>query len=185
MRDVVHLFEKFLASRDLRLTRQRAEILRAMYATHKHINADDLYDLLRREDTQGQLKISRATVYRTLSLLTEGGFIQALELGTEHGTLYEHVLGHGHHDHMICLTCGRIIEFLDDELERVQSEAVARHGFEVSWHRLNVYGKCVACQRKASQTTTDSEGPDDAESEGESIGQLDSSSAAEGQEDTP
>jgi len=151
VRDVLRHFEKFLAGRGLRLTRQRAEILRAMYATHKHVNADDIYDLLRSQDKHGQLKISRATVYRTLSLLTEGGFIQALDLGTEHGTLYEHVLGHGHHDHMICLACGRIIEFLDDELERVQSEAVDRHGFEVSWHRLNVYGTCAACQKKVAR----------------------------------
>ena len=98
MRDVIRLFEKFLETRSLRLTRQRGEILRAMYATHKHISADDLYDLLRKHDQQGKLKISRATVYRTLSLLSEGGFIQALDLGTEQGTLYEHVLGHDHHD---------------------------------------------------------------------------------------
>ena len=160
MRDVLPHFEKFLAGRGLRLTRQRAEILRAMYATHKHVNADDIYDLLRSQDKQGGLKISRATVYRTLSLLTEGGFIQALELGTEHATLYEHVLGHGHHDHMICLDCGRIIEFLDDELERVQSEAVARHGFKVTSHRLNVYGTCAACQKKLAKKSDGGVGQD-------------------------
>jgi Fur family ferric uptake transcriptional regulator len=151
VRDVIVLFEKFLETRGLRLTRQRGEILRAMYATHKHISADDLYDLLRKHDKHGKLKISRATVYRTLSLLSEGGFIQALDLGTEQGTLYEHVLGHDHHDHMICLTCGRIIEFMDDELERIQDEAVARHGFQISWHRLNVYGTCKACVSKGAQ----------------------------------
>lgn len=155
MRDVIRLFEKFLETRSLRLTRQRGEILRAMYATHKHISADDLYDLLRKHDQQGKLKISRATVYRTLSLLSEGGFIQALDLGTEQGTLYEHVLGHDHHDHLICLSCGRIIEFMDGDLERIQDEAVARLGFKPSWHRLNVYGTCKACQAKGLEAGSD------------------------------
>lgn len=158
MRDVIRLFERFLETRSLRLTRQRAEILRAMYATHKHIRADDLYDLLRKHDKRGKLKISRATVYRTLSLLSDGGFIQALDLGTEQGTLYEHVLGHDHHDHMICLSCGRIIEFRDDELERIQDEAVARHGFRIAWHRLNVYGTCEACQAKDAEADDDGDG---------------------------
>ena len=155
MRDVILLFEKFLETRSLRLTRQRAEILRAMYATHKHISADDLYDLLRKHDQQGKLKISRATVYRTLSLLSEGGFIQALDLGTEQGTLYEHVLGHDHHDHLICLSCGRIIEFMDRDLERIQDDAVARLGFKPTWHRLNVYGTCKACQAKGLEAVGD------------------------------
>ncbi len=147
MKDVARKFEDFLRSRDLRLTKQREAILEAIYATHKHVSADDLYDRLQRDERSKSLRISRATVYRTLSLLVDGGFIQALDIGRDHGTLYEHVLGHSHHDHMVCTECGKIIEFHDEELEIVQARAVERHGFLASSHRLNVFGTCRACQQ--------------------------------------
>lgn len=151
MRNVARHFEEFLASRDLRLTKQRAAIVKAIFSTHKHVTADELYDMLRRSKATAGLKISRATVYRTLSLLVEGGFIQALELGTEQGTLYEHVLGHEHHDHMVCLECGTILEFHDETLEQVQDQAVARHDFEATSHRLIIYGTCASCRAKEGQ----------------------------------
>lgn len=125
--------------------------MRAIFATHKHVSAEELYEMLRRSETGRRLKISRATVYRTLALLTEGGFIEALDIGRESGTLYEHVLGHEHHDHMICLSCGKLIEFHDDELERVQERAVSRHGFAARWHRLNIYGDCAVCAAKGGE----------------------------------
>ena len=159
MRDISRRFESFLRGKTLRLTRQRAEILRAIYATHKHVSADDLYELLRKGEATRPLRISRATVYRTLALLEEGGFVERLEVPTQHGTLYEHTLGHSHHDHMVCLTCGRIIEFADERLEALQDEVVATHGFLASSHRLNVYGTCGSCQKNAaaSEPGTDRE----------------------------
>jgi Fur family ferric uptake transcriptional regulator len=157
VKNVATLFETFLRGRNLRLTRQREAILTAIYATHRHITADDLYDNLLRKGETVSLRISRATVYRTLSLLTEGGFVQALDIGREHGTLYEHVLGHGHHDHMVCLTCGKIIEFSDDDLEAVQARAVKKHGFKASSHRLNVFGTCAACQLELPESVPDTD----------------------------
>lgn len=148
MKNVADLFEKFLKQRGLRLTRQRGEILRAIFATHKHVSAEELYDMIRQRDAANELKISRATVYRTLALLVEGGFIQQLDLHQEQGTLYEHVMGHGHHDHMVCLNCGRIIEFMDDDLESIQDQVVMKHGFHASWHRLNIYGTCANCLKR-------------------------------------
>lgn len=149
MKAIAQRFERFLRNRDLRLTKQRAEILRAIYATHKHVTADQLYDMMQTSGKARGLKISRATVYRTLALMTEGGFVQALDLGRESGTLYEHTFGHKHHDHMVCLECGRIIEFSDDRLERVQAEAIRRMGFVATSHRLNVFGACDRCAKKA------------------------------------
>lgn len=145
MKGVTRLFEQFLRSRSLRLTKQREAILKAIYATHDHISADGLYDELMDEAGAEDLKISRATVYRTLSLLTEGGFIQALDIGRDQGRLYEHVMGHEHHDHMVCLVCDKILEFHDDELETVQARVVEKHGFQASSHRLNVFGTCRTC----------------------------------------
>lgn len=150
MKAIAERFERFLRTRGLRLTRQRAEILRAIYATHRHVTAEQLYDLLHASGRGGALKLSRATVYRTLSLLAEGGFVNALDVGRDTGTLFEHALGHSHHDHMICLECGRISEFSDERLEQVQEEAVRRHGFTPSSHRLNVFGTCARCARKTA-----------------------------------
>ena len=154
MKNVANLFEDFLRGRDLRLTKQRAEILKAIYATHRHVTADELYEMLRENDSTRKLKISRATVYRTLALLTEGGFIQPLDLGRDQGALYEHVLGHEHHDHLICQHCGKIQEFHDEELEVVQERAVKRHGqgFVSSSHRLTIHGTCGACARKGKSS---------------------------------
>ena len=151
MKDAAARFEVFLRKRGLRLTKQRAEILDAIFATHKHVTADDLYELLRQRPAADALRISRATVYRTLTLLEEGGFIQGLDLGREGGMLYEHVLGHEHHDHMVCLVCSKIIEFHDDDLEAVQEAAVQRHGFRAESHRLNVYGTCARCLAKEAE----------------------------------
>ncbi len=148
MKDVAKHFELFLRQRSLRLTRQREAILKAIYGTHRHVTAEELYELLQKAGDAKALRISRATVYRTLSLLAEGGFVQALELGRDRGTLYEHTLGHEHHDHMVCMACGKIIEFHDDELEQVQAAAIRRHGFEATSHRLNVFGTCAKCQEK-------------------------------------
>jgi Fur family ferric uptake transcriptional regulator len=145
-RDISRRFEAFLRERGLRLTKQRAQILQSIYATHRHVSAEQLYDLVKRADTNDELRISRATVYRTLSLLEEGGFVERLDVPTQQGSLYEHTLGHTHHDHMICLTCGKILEFADERLEKVQDEVIAAHGFEATSHRLNVYGHCKACR---------------------------------------
>jgi Fur family transcriptional regulator, ferric uptake regulator len=162
MKLIAERFEKFLRTKGLRYTRQRAAILKAIYGTHRHVSADQLYALLHKGGQAAELDISRATVYRTLALLAEGGFVQALDLGRDTGALYEHTLGHEHHDHMICLECGRIIEFSDARLEQIQAEAVARHGFRAQSHRLNVFGSCDRCARKDAAAPSGAAGPEDA-----------------------
>lgn len=152
MKGIEQLFEKFLRTRGLRLTKQREAILKAIYATHDHISADGLYDELMDDEGWSALKISRATVYRTLSLLTEGGFIQSLDIGGGQGQLYEHVMGHEHHDHMVCLACRKIFEFHDEKLEELQEQVVKQHGFQASSHRLNVFGTCAKCLAKGERS---------------------------------
>ena len=95
--------ETFLAGKGLRRTKQRDVIIEAAFGTKEHFNADDLHEMARRIDRT----ISRATVYRTLGLLQEGGFVESLDIGRGE-LVYEHILGHRHHDHMVCLSCGRI-----------------------------------------------------------------------------
>ncbi len=136
------IVEAHLKKRGFRWTSQRALIVRAALATHEHFTADELLEQCRRHDP----KVSRATVYRTLGVLEEAGFVEGLDTGAG-GRRFEHVLGHEHHDHMVCVRCGAILEFRDDELERRQELAAKRLGFRIERHSLRVYGTCRDCTR--------------------------------------
>jgi Fur family ferric uptake transcriptional regulator len=141
---IVARFERFLRSRSLKLTAQRRRIFDRAFDTHEHFSAERLYDWLRNEPGE---KVSRATVYRTLSLLLEGGFVEALDAGRGE-LVYEHVLGHQHHDHMVCLDCGKIEEFHDERIEELQLEACRKKGFQLIGHDLRLRGYCKSCARK-------------------------------------
>ncbi len=142
-------FQAFLASHSLKLTPQRLVVFEKVFETHEHFSAETLYSWLR-EDKDA--KVSRATVYRTLQLLQEGEFIESLDTGRGE-LVYEHVVGHRHHDHMVCLECGKIDEFQDERIEELQVEACKRKGFQLVSHALRLMGYCRACarQRRASQ----------------------------------
>ena len=137
-------FEEFLQDRSLKLTAQRERIFERAFATHDHFSADRLYAWLKEEDGA---PVSRATVYRTLGLLVEGGFLESLDTG-QGELVYEHVLGHRHHDHLVCVDCGRIEEFYDERIEELQEEASRRKGFRLLDHDLRLFGTCPACTRK-------------------------------------
>ena len=139
--EIVQRFEAWLRTRSLKLTRPRRRILDRAFATHEHFSAEELHGWLAAEEGD---RVSRATVYRTLSLLSEAGFLQALD--AERGVLvYEHVLGHHHHDHMLCVSCGRIEEFHDQRIEELQLEACRRKGWRLVSHDLRLRGLCRRC----------------------------------------
>ena len=137
------IVEKALRESGFRWTNQRALIVREALATHDHFTAEELLDLCRKKDP----KVSRATVYRTLTVLEDKGFVEGLETG-DGGRRVEHVLGHEHHDHMVCTECEKILEFRDDELERRQELAAKRVGFLIQRHSLRLYGTCKQCQQE-------------------------------------
>jgi Fur family ferric uptake transcriptional regulator len=137
-------FERFLRKRSLKLTPQRERIFQRAFATHEHFSAETLYEWLREEEGPS---VSRATVYRTLVLLVEGGFLESLDTGRGE-LLYEHVLGHRHHDHIVCVDCGRIDEFFEPEIERLQEAIAVKKGFVLQHHSMRLFGTCAACARK-------------------------------------
>jgi Fur family ferric uptake transcriptional regulator len=134
----VDVIEQAMRGRGLRWTNQRRLIARVALRNHGHFSAEELLELCRREDRG----VSRATVYRTLAMLEQAGFVESLDLGPG-GKRYEHVLGHEHHDHMVCTQCGAIIEFVDDALERRQEAVAKKHGFTIVSHSLRIYGVCA------------------------------------------
>lgn len=137
------IVESHLRRSGFRWTNQRALIVRTALATHDHFTAEELLGFCREIDP----KVSRATVYRTLLVLEEHGFVEGLETG-DGGRKFEHVLGHQHHDHMVCQACGAIFEFHDHELERRQEAAAKRIGFRIERHSLRIHGTCKDCQRR-------------------------------------
>ncbi len=138
-------FESFLQERSLKLTPQRLRVFQRAYGTHEHFSAETFYEWMKAEDGSG---VSRATVYRTIGLLTEGGFLEALDTGKGE-MLYEHVLGHRHHDHLVCTECGRIEEFVDPAIEERQQLVAKKHGFELSSHSMRLFGVCKSCRRSS------------------------------------
>lgn len=134
------ILKRQLVRRGLKYTNERREILRAVLSTHEHFDADWLYKQMRKHDA----KASKATVYRTIALLVECALIREV-FQSEHGAYYEHIYGHEHHEHMICLTCGKVIEFISRRLEQLQEEACRAHGFHAVRHHLQVFGYCADC----------------------------------------
>jgi Fur family ferric uptake transcriptional regulator len=137
------VIEHAMRSRGYRWTSQRRLVTRAALGTHEHFQAEELLALCRRQDKT----VSRATIYRTLMMLEDAGFVSGLDTG-DGGRRFEHTLGHEHHDHMVCMACGKILEFRDDELERLQERAAHKRGFQVLRHTLKLFGLCAECRSK-------------------------------------
>lgn len=142
-------FEEFIREKGLKLTSQRRRILKKVFAIHHHFTADDIYDVFRR----GKNQISRATIYRTVSLLTEGGFLDEVDLGQDR-KYFEHIMGHDHHDHILCIRCDKVIEFQEDRIEELQRQVMKKHGFELTSHSLRLFGLCAKCRGTGAEQAT-------------------------------
>jgi Fur family ferric uptake transcriptional regulator len=141
-------FKELLASKGLRLTHQRRAIAEVFFSGKKHLSLLELLDLAKAE----YASIGYATVYRTMRLLTEGGLATEHKFGENH-TRYEPNVEGDHHDHLICVTCGKITEFEDELIERQQDLIAMKFGFEVVSHRHEVYVRCVPpCEEQAADS---------------------------------
>src|SRR5882757_8523585 len=142
----INRFQDFLTRKGQKLTKERTALVREIFATHYHFEADELLFKMKEKS----LKISRATVYRTLELLVKSGLVRRVHLGEEHYH-YEHVRGDSHHDHLICTTCGSVIEFHDPALEARQREICEKKKFTPTFHNLQILGVCDSCTRKGER----------------------------------
>ncbi len=134
-------FQDFILSKGLRTTKKRNEIFDEVLKTEGHFDPDELYMRLKQKGS----KVSRASVYRTIPLLVEIGLIEEVERVDKHAH-YERVSVESHHDHMICMKCGRVIEFYSPTLEMLQDELCLRENFTKVRHSLEIYGVCNKCK---------------------------------------
>ena len=126
---------EYLKSHDFKLTNQRLKIVETIFAAKEHFTADDLYDLLR---SKGE-NVSKATVYRTLSILAQGGIISAQDFGQ--GPLYyEPALGMKDHYHLICTETGKVVEFRNAEIEKILQRVARARGFSIETVSVRVFG---------------------------------------------
>ena len=144
MQSALDTFRNYIARNKLKLTRQREVILRSFLEAEGHVSAEELYQTVSAENPS----IGLATVYRTLNLLVECGLAQRRQFG-EVRHRYEHVLEHEHHDHLVCVSCGKIEEFECESIEVSQREIADQFGFRLLHHRHELYGHCRACSDKS------------------------------------
>ncbi|GEJ57729.1 transcriptional repressor [Anaeromyxobacter diazotrophicus] len=129
----------------LRRSRVRDIVVEEFFAAAQHMSVEALLDRVRKRAPETGL----STVYRTLKVLVEHGFAAERDFGGAH-TLFEPA-DTPHHDHAVCVACGRVIEFEDDALEAIQARVASSLGFEVTAHRLELYGRCPSCRAHAAR----------------------------------
>jgi len=135
----MNVLKEHLGKHQLKFTRQRELILTA-FLRQEHITAEAMYHQLAKTDPH----LGLATIYRTLNLFCDAGIAQARHFGSQ--TQYDNVAHKGHHDHLICTGCGKIVEFENCEIEKLQEEVATRNGFTIQTHRLELYGLCSRCR---------------------------------------
>lgn len=139
----IRLLKARLEEIGMRATAQRILIARTFFATTGHVDVDSLLRQVRKRDP----KVGSATVYRTMRLLAQIGLASERHFG-DNRAVYEPTTRRQHHDHMICERCGSIIEFENEEIERLQEKMAGQHGFTITRHRLELYGICRRCSRE-------------------------------------
>lgn len=134
-------FRRYLREHNLPVTSQREQVADVILGAQGHLSVEDIERTLRERGTH----VGKATVYRTLDLLARCGMITERDFG-EGFRRYERVPGHPHHEHLICVRCGKVVEFRNDRLERMKAMIAEEYGFQHHHHRLEIYGTCRECQ---------------------------------------
>ncbi len=135
------VFQDYIKQKNLKYSQKRVIILNSLLRSKKHLTAEELYQSSKAKDAS----IGIATVYRTLKLLCECGIAQEIKFSQE-TPRYEPVWGHEHHDHLICILCGKFEEVIDKRIEKLQEELAQKYGFILTQHKLELYGICNKCR---------------------------------------
>ncbi len=132
-------------TKNIKITKKRQAILDVLKATDEHLTAENIYFILKRKN----IKIGLATIYRTLDLFYQNGIVNKINIGD--GTIrYEYVDKKSvHHHHLVCIKCGRVMEYTDEEepkfLEGLAERIKDKYGFTVLSHEIYLYGVCKDC----------------------------------------
>ena len=148
--EVVDVFRVFLKARNLRQTPERFAILDEVYHTEGHFDADELYLRLKNSN----VRVSRATIYNTLDLLVACNLVGRHQFGHNQAK-FEKAYSYWQHDHLICLECGKILEFCDPRIQSIQDTIAEIFNFNVKRHSLQLFGYCSDPDCPARKKTAD------------------------------
>ena len=139
---IANSFELYLEKKDLKYTRERRSIYEKVDRLVGHFDADGLYEALKKEHDH----IARGTVYRTIPLLLESGVLQP-SVGKGKGEFFERAMAKGHHDHIICIGCRKVIEYHNDEIEALQTKVCKQYDVELVFHDHKLFVRCAKCRK--------------------------------------
>lgn len=131
-----------------RNSRRRDAVISAFAPSGKHLTVDEIYERTRAIDP----KVGYTTVWRTLKLLESCGKAASRKFN-DGFTRYEYIGSETHHDHLICVECGKVEEFLNPKIEEIQLKVASTHGFEMTAHKMEIYGRCRRCSVKRKKNT--------------------------------
>ena len=135
----VNLFTRLIQENGYRMTASRKAIIDSLLASDGHVSADELVDLVRVRKPG----IGRMTVYRTLDLLSDLGLIRPVYQGT--AAAHYILMDKGHHHHLVCSGCNRVIEFEQCVLREIEQSVSRHHEFVIQGHLLEIFGLCPDC----------------------------------------
>lgn len=135
---VKKIFEAYLENKSLRKTPERFHILEEIYSRSDHFDVETLYIHMKNQ----KYRVSRATVYNTLELLVSCNLVTKHQFG-KNMAQFEKAYGYHQHDHIICIDCGKVVEFCDPRIQQIQNTMGELLNFEIKHHSLNMYGSCT------------------------------------------
>lgn len=140
--EIIEELKRIVKQKGLKYTEQREIVLNILLNAEGHLSAEEVYNEIKKQHPDTNIGI--ATVYRALSFLEEVDLITSIAFGTE-GKKYESN-AKSHHDHLICTSCGKIVEFMDEEIEKRQDKIAKKNKFKITSHSMQLYGACSDCQ---------------------------------------
>ena len=138
---LLNRFKEALKKEGLKYTPQRTAVLEEIIKDKGHRESEEIYLALKKRGKH----VSRATVYRTMDILVNNGFARKMNLGDGRAR-YESKVNSPHHDHLVCMDCGLIVEFMDQQIEDLQDKIAIQYNFQLKRHIHQLFGLCKKCQ---------------------------------------
>ena len=139
--ETIEELKKIVKQKGLKYTEQRELVLIILMNADEHLSAEEVYNEIKINYPESNVGI--ATVYRALGFLEEVTLITSITFGSD-GKKYESN-AKAHHDHLICTSCGKIVEFVDDEIEKRQERIAKKNNFKITSHSMQLFGTCSDC----------------------------------------